>query len=97
MTQPEMQLHQEAEIQMRLATLEQLLRFFRPERTAHLFLSSASYVLLLGAAAMLIFRDKAGAAELSAIFGSSGLIAVSAGRLLHMWNQAFKVMYDNND
>lgn len=91
------QLHDDPELIRRLKALELLLKFFRPERFAHLVLSSASFVTLLVAAGMMIIRGTAGVPELTAIFGSSGLITYSSGRLLHMWNQAFKVVYDNGD
>ena len=80
------------EMEARLAALERLLAYFRPERMAHLFLSSASFLTLLTAAGLIIARG-AGVGELSVIFGSTGLITYSSGRLLHMWNQAFTVVY----
>src|ERR1043165_5067750 len=74
----------------RLAALERLLKNFRPERMAYLILSCVALLTLLTAAGMMIIRGTAGIAELSVVFGSSGLITYTSGRLLHMWNQAFR-------
>ena len=84
------------DLQTRLAALETLLTYFKPERVAHLVLSSASFLTLLTAAALIIARG-AQIGELTVIFGSTGLIAYSSGRLLHMWNQAFRVIYDDRN
>lgn len=80
----------------RLAALERLLKNFRPERMAHLILSCAALLTLLTAAGMMIIRGTAGIAELSVVFGSSGLITYTSGRLLHMWNQAFRMLYGSD-
>ena len=46
--------------------------------------------MLLISGASLIYKGNAGSAELSLLFGSSGLITYTAGRLLFMWNEALK-------
>jgi hypothetical protein len=40
----------------------------------------------------MIHNKKAGTAELSLMFGSSGLITYTGGRLLRMWDQALKII-----
>ena len=89
----EVQPRHAAPLEERLAALERLLQYFKPERIAHLVLSCAAFLTLLTAAGMMIIRGNAGTAELSVIFGSTGLITYSSGRLLHMWNQAFRMIY----
>ena len=49
-----------------------------------------SLLMLVGSALSLMFRNQAGTAELTMLFGSSGLITYTAGRLLHMWDEALK-------
>lgn len=58
----------------------------------HLAVTSISLLMLLLSAGVLLYKGKAGPAELSGLFGSSGLITYSAGRLLFMWNQALRLL-----
>lgn len=85
------------DMEKRLAALERLLNYFKLERVTHLVLTAASFITLLFAAGKIIARGP-DIGELSLIFGSAGLITFSSGRLLHMWNQAFRVIYgDKSD
>jgi len=72
--------------------IERLATLFRFERMVHLGVTSISLLMLLASAAVLIFKGKAGPTELTGLFGSSGLITYSAGRLLVMWNQALRLL-----
>ena len=72
--------------------VERLTHLFKAERLVHLGVTSISLLLLLGSAGVLIFKGSAGPAELTGLFGSSGLITYSAGRLLFMWNQALRLL-----
>ena len=76
----------------RLQAVERLTKLFRPERIVHLLVTALALVLLVGNAAVLIVRREAGPAELTLLFGSSGLITYSANRLLFMWNQALRII-----
>lgn len=80
----------------RLQALEHLVRLFRLERIIHLAVMSISVLMLLSSAALLIYRSSADIAAilpaLTGLFGSSGLITYSAGRLLKMWDQALQVL-----
>ena len=72
--------------------VERLTALFRMERLVHLFVTCLSLVMLLASAGVLLYRGQAGSAELTGLFGSSGLITYSAGRLLFMWNQALRLL-----
>ncbi len=72
--------------------VERLTKLFQLERMVHLAVTSLSLVMLLTSAGVLLYKGKAGPAELTGLFGSSGLITYSAGRLLYMWNEALKLL-----
>ena len=72
----------------RLQAVERLTTLFRLERMVHLSVTCISLVMLLASAGFLLYQSQASTATLGALFGSSGLITYSAGRLLRMWDQA---------
>jgi hypothetical protein len=76
----------------RMAAVERLTELFKLERFVHLSVTFVSLLMLLTSAGVLLFRGNAGPAELTGLFGSSGLITYSAGRLLYMWSQALKLL-----
>lgn len=80
------------DLQDRVHAVERLTRLFRAERLVYLFVTGLSLLLLLTAAALMVRDGKAGAAELSLMFGSSGLVTFTAGRLLNMWDQALRMV-----
>jgi hypothetical protein len=80
------------DLKERMDAVERLTNLFRLERLVHLAVTSVSLAMLLGSAGLLIYREKAGTPELVGLFGSSGLITYSAGRLLFMWNQALRLL-----
>ena len=80
------------ELEARYLIVEKLTRLFKLERVVHLIVTSISLIMLLLSAATLILKGNAGEVELSLMFGSSGLITYTAGRLLKMWNQALKII-----
>jgi hypothetical protein len=76
------------ELAARRDVVERLTRLFRLERLVHIGVTTISLIMLLTSAGVLMFLGTAGPAELTGLFGSSGLITYSAGRLLFMWTQA---------
>jgi hypothetical protein len=80
------------DLKARMDAVERLTSLFKVERMVHLGVTSISLAMLLASAGVLLFKGKAGPAELTGLFGSSGLIAYSAGRLLVMWNQALRLL-----
>lgn len=81
-----------ADFAAKMDAVERLTRLFRLERLVHLGVTGVSLVMLLTSAGVLMFRGTAGPAELTGLFGSSGLITYSAGRLLFMWTQALRLL-----
>jgi len=79
-------------IKSRMDAVERLTQLFWAERLVHLAITTISLIMLLVSAGALLYRGTAGAPELTGLFGSSGLITYSAGRLLFMWNQALRVL-----
>jgi hypothetical protein len=76
----------------RVDAVERLTNLFKMERMVYLGVTGISLVMLLTSAGVLLLKGKAGPAELTGLFGSSGLITYSAGRLLLMWNQALRLL-----
>jgi hypothetical protein len=83
--------------QQKVDALKQLLAAFRFERTVYLSITTISLVVLLICAAALVLRKSANPADLIGLFGSSGGIAYSTGRLLKMWSEAVRVLYPTLD
>lgn len=80
------------DLQQRMDAVERLTNLFRLERIVHLIVTTISLIMLFTSAARLILKGEAHTAELSLLFGSSGLITYSASRLLTMWNQALSLV-----
>jgi hypothetical protein len=76
----------------RMDAVERLTSLFRLERMVHLAVTVVSLAMLLASAGRLLYNGKASVPELAGLFGSSGLITYSTGRLLLMWNQALRVL-----
>lgn len=72
--------------------VERLTKLFRLERIVYLAITTLSLAILLTCAGVLLVEKKAGSSELAGLFGSSGLITYSTGRLLFMWNQALQLL-----
>ncbi len=80
------------DIKARMDAVERLTKLFKVERMVHLCVTTISLAMLLLSAGVLLSKGKAGPAELTGLFGSSGLITYSTGRLLVMWNQALQLL-----
>ena len=82
----------ENDFDSRLKAIETLTRLFRMERMVYLFITTVSLVMLLVCAGFLIAHNNHDITVLSGLFGSSGLITYSLGRLLRMWDQALALL-----
>jgi hypothetical protein len=80
------------DLKSRMDAVERLTILFKFERMVHLGVTTISLAMLLLCAGILVVKGTAGPAELAGLFGSSGLITYSAGRLLIMWNQALRLV-----
>lgn len=76
----------------RLKAVERLTALFSLERMVHLIVTTLSLALLLTSTVIQIYKGQAGRVELTLMFGASGLITYSTGRLLVMWNQALEMI-----
>jgi hypothetical protein len=72
------------ELQKSYEIVEKLTALFKFERMIHLIVTTVSLIILLVTITILLINGSAGTAELTLMFGSSGLITYSAGRLLRM-------------
>jgi len=79
-------------LQERYEIVEKLTALFKFERMIHLIVTTVSLIILLVTITILLIKGSADTAELTLMFGSSGLITYSAGRLLRMWDQALKII-----
>jgi hypothetical protein len=70
---------------------ELLIRAYAPERYAHLLLSFVSAAGLAGLAGYILTRN-ANWDTAVLMFGPSGLIAFSQGRVLHIWTQTANIL-----
>lgn len=81
----------------RLEVVRELTDLFKFERRVYLVVTILSLIMLMGSALSLMIKGQAGTAELTILFGSSGLITYSAGRLLYMWTEALKRLMPSNE
>jgi hypothetical protein len=77
-----------------LDALERLLNLFRVERVVHLIVGVIAMLMLFYVIGALLVKDisKLDTTLLVAIFGSSGLIAVSSARITYFFNKAFSLV-----
>lgn len=82
----------EEELKMRYEIVEKLTKLFKFERMVYLFMTIIALLILLVTITLTIINGAAKTADLTLMFGSSGLITLSIGRLLKMWDQALKTI-----
>jgi len=79
----------DGDFQQRLQAVKELIAIFRFERTVYLIISAFSFVTLLATALVVLQRQgDAATGQVVALFGSSGAIGFTGGRLLKMWSDA---------
>ena len=76
----------------RVEALKEVTNLFRFERTVYLVLTASAVVLLLVSATVLIVKEGPDLALLTPLFGSTGLIAFTVGRVLRMWDRALDIL-----
>lgn len=77
-----------------LNALDRLLCMFMVERYVYLALTAVSFLLLIYAAYLLVTASPANTEILVAVFGGSGLIAISSVRISWFFNRAFTLVED---
>ena len=65
---------------------------FRLERLVYLLVTLFSVAVLLVCASVLLVKHTASYPEILGLFGSSGGITYSTGRLLRMWSDAIHIL-----
>ncbi|MBI2839430.1 MAG: hypothetical protein HYX75_14035 [Acidobacteria bacterium] len=81
----------------RVKAVERLVQLFRWERATYLVVSGLALAMLLAAAVTLVMRNQADPPTLALLFGSSGLITISISRVLRMWDQALRLVGQEED
>jgi hypothetical protein len=76
----------------RVEAVERLALLFRVERFVYLGVTVISFLLLLTIAVRIFIQGGAQIAEWGLLFGSSGLITITANRVLQMWSQALRMV-----
>ncbi len=76
----------------RLEAVERLATLFRVERFVYLAITVISFLLLFGVAVRMFLQGTAQIAEWGLLFGSSGLITITANRVLQVWSQALRMV-----
>ncbi|HEU0014150.1 MAG TPA: hypothetical protein VFQ45_10725 [Longimicrobium sp.] len=76
-----------------LNAMDRLLNLFRLERMIHLVVGIVAFLMLLGAAATWLMSGMSDA-KMLLIFGSSGLVTISAARITYFFNKAFSLVED---
>jgi hypothetical protein len=75
----------------RLRLAKELLGVFKMERIAYLVTTLIAIVFLLSAAIILMSKESYVMAL--GMFGASGVIAYTIGRVLQMWNQMVNIIF----
>lgn len=77
-----------------LNALDRLLKMFMVERYLYLMLTAVSFALLIYAGYLMLSSKSLNTEVLVAIFGGSGLVAVSSARISWFFNRAFTIVED---
>jgi hypothetical protein len=77
-----------------LNAMERLIRLFQWERMLHLGIGVLAFVMLLVAGGVWLMKGELDGTNLLLMFGSSGLITVSAARVTFFFNRAFVLIDD---
>jgi hypothetical protein len=80
-------------LESRVRAVERLAQMYKVERLAYLAITVTSFLILLAVAIRLLYRDPEGWKEWAGLLlGPSGLIAITANRLLRMWTQSLRMV-----
>jgi len=76
----------------RLEAVERLATLFRVERFVYLAITILSFLLLFSVAIRMFLHGTGQIIEWGLLFGSSGLITITANRVLQVWSQALHMV-----
>ena len=82
--------------------IKELVALFKVERMVYLIITLISVLVLIGTAISLIYKSESqeNTIAVMGLFGSTGGIVYSSGRLLKMWSEAMqliKTVIEQND
>ena len=83
---------EERAIHVTLDALTRLMNLFRLERLLYLFGAVAGLGLAFWAVSMWLVSGKADATQLGLMFGASGIIAATSGRVAYFLNRSFDLV-----
>lgn len=74
--------------------IKELVALFKIERTVYMVITLISVLVLIGTAIMQLFRSESqeNTIAVTGLFGSTGGIVYSTGRLLKMWSEAMQLI-----
>lgn len=78
------------DLDARLRAVKGLTKIYRLERFAYLGATGLSFAVLIVLAIKMLVRGETSLGQWALMFGSTGLITVTASGLLKMWNQAIR-------
>lgn len=81
-----------SELKSRVSAIKELLEAFKFERAVYMAITLLSLFVLLACATSLVFSSREGMAEAVGLFGASGAITYTTGRLLKMWSDAIRIL-----
>ena len=83
-----------SEIDKTVKAIKELVALFKTERTVYMIITLISVLILIGTALMLIVRSESqeNTIAVMGLFGSTGGIVYSTGRLLKMWSEAMQLI-----
>jgi len=77
----------------RAAVVAELARLYRPERITYLVISILALAMVVACTVVVIVRQGIEWAQLTLLFGSSGIITFACSRVLLMWSRAMEVVF----
>ena len=77
----------EDELNRRITAVERLTKLYSAERKVHLFATSASIIILLGAAIMMLYRGQAGLTEIGSLLELVAYTHTVPNRLWAHWTE----------
>lgn len=84
----------DTKLEKTVAAIKELVNIFKVERTVYLIITLISVLVLIITAVSLIIRSDSqeNTIAVMGLFGSSGGIVYSSGRLLKMWSEAMQLV-----
>ena len=77
----------------RAAVVAELAKLYRPERITYLVISILALIMVVACTVIVVVRQGIEWAQLTLLFGSSGVITFACSRVLLMWSRAMEVVF----